>query len=517
MEVNMALFNNKKNQSSPERDNMLQLLNNLKNTSVFKTIDENFNFINGLLGTGIDLVEDKYDIMGGSIKAGLVFIDSISDKPMIRQHLILPLITSGAYNNSPDNTLAFIKSRIIAATSSAIAGGMDKVIEKLLSGETIIFLEGASSALIASSRKVEKKAIETPENERTVLGSQESFTDDIKTNIGTILKRLPTPLLHAEEFSVGTLSHTKVKLLWLNGIAKQSLIDDVKSRVQKIKIDNVDGIGNLAEMIEDNPSSIFPKYKQTERPDITVGMLSEGRVAIICENSPFTLIAPFSFWDNFKTMDDYEDRSTTASYLRVVRFIAFFLSILISPLYLSFVTYNHAIVPPTLALNIASGREGVPFPSVVELLLLSLAMSVIREAGLRMPSSVGYFVSTLAAVLIGQAIVQAGYVSASLTIVVAVSTISSFATSSTTLVYTSRLLNYFLILLSGAFGMFGLINGLIIIFWRLVKMQSFGIPYLSPVLPLDMEGIKDTFIRPNLSVLKKKKNLQGPENNSAGK
>jgi spore germination protein KA len=209
-------------------------------------------------------------------------------------------------------------------------------------------------------------------------------------------------------------------------------------------------------------------------------------------------------------MDDYAERSTSASYLRFVRYAAFLFSILLSPLYLSFVTYNQTVVPQPLALAIATGRAGAPFPSVVELLIMTFAITIIREAAMRIPGAVGFFIGTLAAVVIGQASVAAGYISASIIIVVAASEISSFAISTSTLVYTSRLINYFFIILSGMFGMFGLINGIAIVFWHLASLESFGVPYLYPLVPFELSAMKDTFIR--LGVLKKRFRILAPFN-----
>jgi spore germination protein KA len=389
---------------------------------------------------------------------------------------------------------------------------MAQVIGNILNGDTVLFIEKANSALVVGTRKVEKRSVEAPENEATVLGSQESFTDDIKINCSLILKRLPVPNLRFEEFTVGTLSCTKMKLIWLEGIANPEFINEARRRIRKIDIDNVDGIGVIGELIEDKPSSLFPKYRQTERPDVAARNLTDGHFLIICSNSPFAFIAPTLLWDNFRSMDDYEERSLTSSYLRIIRYVAFALSILISSLYLSFVTYNQAIVPPNLALNIAAGREGVPLPSVLELLFLTFFITIIREAGLRMPGSVGFFVATLAAVVIGQAVVTAGYVSPSLIIIVAIGTISSFAISTTTLVYPARLLNYIFIILAGCFGIFGVINGLVFLFWYLATLSSFGVPYLYPLIPLDKDGIKDLFVRSRLSVLKKRMKILSPQN-----
>ncbi|MBP2663418.1 MAG: gerAA 2, partial [Firmicutes bacterium] len=174
--------------------------------------------------------------------------------------------------------------------------------------------------------------------------------------------------------------------------------------------------------------------------------------------------------------------------------------------------YNQIIVPQSLAVTIAAGREGVPFPSGVELLLMTFGMTIIREAALRIPGSVGYFIGTLAAIVIGQAAVAAGYVSASIIIVVAISEISSFAVATTRITYTSRLINYSFIILAGFLGMFGLICGIVIIFWHLSSLESFGVPYLYPFIPFDLEGMKDTFIRMRLSVLKKRLRILAPFN-----
>jgi len=508
-----------------------------ENMKIFSTIDKNFNYLNDLFGEGIGLIKNKNEIFENGMQIGLVYIDSMTDKMIIRDHVLLPILSysdgqcknenaeffslskSGdEFNKSPDDVLLFIQSRVISATNTQITSDMDQVVERILSGCTVLFIEKAKSALIIGSRKAEKKAVESPENEATVLGSQESFTDDLSTNMSLMIKRLPAQGLHFEEFTVGTRSRTKIKLVWLDDIADPRIIDEARCRIDNIDIDNVDGIGMLAGLIEDKPMSLFPKYRQTERPDVATRNLTDGRFIILCDHSPFAFIAPVMIWDNFRTMDDYDERSPTSSYLRIVRYISFMLSISISALYLAFVTYNQAIVPPSLALSIAAGRETVPMPSVVELLLLTFSISIIREAGLRMPKSVSYFVGTLAAVVIGQAIVTAGYVSPSLIIVVAISTISTFAISSTTLVYPSRLLNYFLILMAGFFGIFGVINGFVIIFWNLASLSSFGVPYLYPVLPFDKEGFKDVFVRSPFTMLNKRMKRLSPKNRvSVGK
>jgi len=482
-------------------------------SGVFPTIDENFGFIGIFFGNGIGLNKRKFTIGGGKISAGIAYIESITNTDSLNKSIIAPLIKNNINSDmDPNDIQVLVRTKYILLPVISSSNQMEQVINGLLNGDVIIFIDNSNNAIIAGNRKLEKRAIEKPENETAIFGSQESFTDDLKSNISLIIKRLPHPNLKFEAFTVGKISRTQVRLIWLEGIANPEIIEDVKSRIQKIDMDIVGGIGMLSELIEDNPLSVFPLYKQTERPDITAFNLASGFFAIICSNSPYALIAPTSLWDNFKTMDDYDEKVISANYLRLVRYVAFAVSVLISPLYISFVTYNHSIVPQTIAFTIASGRQGVPFPTVVEVLLMSFAMSIIREAGVRMPGAVGYFIGTLAAVLIGQQIVTAGYVSASMVIVIAISVISSFAISTTTMVYTSRLLNYFFIILSGFFGMFGLINGVAIVLWHLSSQYSFGMPYLYPVVPFEKEGLGDTIIRYQLKSLRKRFQILAPNN-----
>ncbi len=481
--------------------------------SIFSTIDENFGFINSILGKDIGLIEKKYFVFNDKYIMGLVYINSLTDQKLVSSQVIEPLLKASIdIRNSSDDILNIIQSKFIYIPTVSKSDQMKDIVYSLLNGSAILFIDEIESALIIESRKVEKRAVEKPVNEVSTLASMDSLTEDITTNCNLIMKRLPTPDLQFEKFIVGKLSQTEVKLLWLEGIANKKIIDEVRKRIQKINIDMVDGIGVLSELIVDSTMSVFATYKQSERPDVLTKGLSDGQFVILCNNSPFGLLAPVTFWDNFKTMDDYSEIPLSSCYLRLLRCTAFILAITISPLYLAFVAYNHSIVPSTLAINITTGREGVPFPSIVELLIVSLGLTIIREASLRIPGTAGYFIGTLAAVVIGQAAVSAGYVSASLIIVVAVSYISTYAISSNTLLFSTRLINIFLILLSGMFGIFGIINGLIIIIWHMVSLESFGVPYMYPLVPFDFEGMKDTIIRAPFSVLKKRLRILSPYN-----
>jgi Bacillus/Clostridium GerA spore germination protein. len=493
----------KPDQNAKPPQNLVPVLPSQKQVRhVFASVEENFSFLEELLGKAIGLVQQRYSLGDCQTGMGVAYIDGMTNKEFISEQVIESLLRMDFDPNMKSaDMLALIMEKFIYIPDTITSEEMQQAITGLLRGNTVLFVNGVNAAIIINSQKMEKRSIEKPENEPTLFASRDAFTEDIETNSSLIIRRLPTPDLRFESFSVGKISQTMVKLLWLEGIANMKAVGEARQRLQKIDIDVVEGIGDLSALIEDQEVSAFPKYKQTERPDITAKYLSNGHFVLLCSNNPWAFVAPVSFWDNFKTIDDYNEKTLVAIYLRIIRILAFIISILISPLYLTFVTYNQQVVPPALALNISSGRQGVPFPSVVEILLLTVVIGIIREAALRIPSTVGFFVGILGAVIIGQAAVTAGYVSASVIIVVAVSAITSFAVSTNVLVLPSRLINYFLIALAGILGMFGLINGVALVFWHLINLKSFGMPYMYPLVPFDREMMKDTVIRAPLSFL----------------
>lgn len=472
------------------------------------SLDENLLFIKNQLGDSIGLCEGKIKAFQGQKEIGILYIKSLCDKGFISNNIITPLL-HGTLDSliEGEHIVILTQSLFISSINTKIINKKKDAIGELLRGNSVVFFEECSDILIVESSKGEKRSIGKPENESAVFSAKDAFVEDLQTNIGMVIKRLPIPNLKFETFTLGKLSCTNTRVLWINGLANDEILDELRNRLAKVRLKMVDGTSTLAELIQDKPTSLFPTCRLTERPDLVSRALSEGHIAILCNNSPFALIIPMSFWDSFKNMDDYSQLPVAGSLLRIIRIIAFFIASFISPLYLSFVTYNHTIVPPSLALNISQGREGVPFPSIIELVAMTIIIDIIREAGTRMPGMVGYFIGTLGAVIIGQAAVAAGYVSVSLIIVVAFAAIASFAISSTILVNTSRIINYFLILLAGSLGIFGFFYGSFIVLWRMSILESFGVPYLYPVVPFELKGWTDLFIRTPFKMLENKLSL----------
>jgi spore germination protein KA len=511
----MRMFSNKKEYRSGTRtgDGGTPDAEKTGERAVSGAAEQNVAAIRRVLGKDIGLIVKRYVIFKTRLEICLVYLDSMADKKTVGAQLLEPLLEGHAeFNPGHEDVFDAVLSRVTFSSAVDACTGMDTVLTALMGGKTILFAQGEERALLFDTQQAQHRPVEKPENEAAMLGAQDSLTEDIGINCNLITKRLKNPDLKFRSFTAGKLSQTQLKLLWIEGIAAPGVVEEAVSRLGRLDTDIIDGVGHLAELIRDSPLSIFPTYKQTQRPDVIARCLSDGQFAILCDNSPYAFVAPCSFWDQFKTADDYAQSTLISTYLRWIRYLSFVISSTISALYLAVVTHNHSIVPPELATAIATGRDGVPFPSLVEILLLTIIISIIREASLRIPGATGYFIGTMSAIVIGQAAVSAGYVSASVIIVISISVISAFAVSSSPLLYTTRLINYALILMAGLLGMFGLINGIVVVIWYMLSLKSFGLPYMYPAVPFDREALKDTLIKAPARALQKRFRLLAPTN-----
>lgn len=515
--INRSIRKVKKDWKSKKSNNKNLLPSKKQLRAVSSSLDDNLKFIAELTGHDDDVIIGKFMIMGGQKKAGVVYISGMADEKIVNEQIISRLKNLTEKNeknikNPSKHCFEFIKEHLLTTANVKETDRMEQVMEAMLIGNTVIFVDGIDAAVITGTRKFEKRAIEKPINESTVLGSKESFVEDINTNCMMLRRRLPSPDLRFESFTIGRVSHTKVKLAWIEGLANPKIIEEVRRRIQRIDIDYIFGSAAITELIEDNPLSVWPQYKLTERPDVLAPNLTEGRFALFCDGTPYVIMAPSLIMQHLETYDDYAERPIMGAFLRLLHIIAFCIAILLSPLYLSFVAYNHSIIPLDLAIQIASGRATVPFPSIVEIIVMTGLIDFLREAGLRSTKSVGSALGILGAVVLGQAAVAAGYVSAALVIVTAITAMANFAIPSGTFSGSTRVINYFFIILAGFLGIFGLVFGMVLLMWRLVSLRSFGISIFYPIAPGESHGIINTLIRSPIWRQRKRPSLLAPYN-----
>lgn len=435
------------------------------------------------------------------IRVAMAYIDGLVNKQMITEDMIKTFMydathinTKGLLQSSEDFQNLFTE-RLLAFTEVKTGDKMKELFASLLTGETVLLVNGLSTYFAVSTQSWKQRAISEPETEAAVRGPKEGFTESLQTNITLIRRRIKTPRLKFETFKVGTLTNTAVCISYIDGIVNDKIVAEVKERLQRIKIDGVLESGYIEEYIEEAPFSMFPTIHSTERPDKVAGGLLEGQVCLIVDTTPFALLLPVTFPQLLQASEDYYLRWPFASFVRVIRFAALNIALLAAPFYIAIVTYHQEMLPTPLLISVAAAREGVPFPAFVEALLMEATFEVLREAGVRLPKTIGQAVSIVGALVIGEAAVTAGLVSTAMVIIVATTAIASFTIPSYSGAYSIRILRFPLMALAAALGLFGIMVGLLIMLIHLCSLRSFGVPYISPLAPVTLRDLKDMFIR----------------------
>jgi len=489
----------------------------LNNRKLKKGINDNVADVKNIFQNDSDFISRKFQLCG-TITAEALFISTIVDTDKINRDIIrplqekrqdpitdfTPLTLDKKQERRKKDFLQWLLDDVLYHCAGETAEEMQSVINALLRGKTVIFIDGAEEALLLDTYKPEKRGIEQPETERVVRGPREGFIEQIQTNIYLLRYRLPVPEFRVEPMVAGNATKTKISVCYLDNLASKELVNEVKRRVNDICIDRILDAGYIEQLIQDNPRSPFPQIQNTERPDKAVGNLLEGRVVILVDGSPFALIVPAIFNQFYHTSEDYNDRWLVASLVRIIRFVALIFALTFSSFYITILSFHPELIPAKFVVAASSGRAGVPFPVVVEVLVMEVSMEILREATVRMPQQVGGALSIVGVLVIGQAAVMAGFVSPITVVIIAMSTIGSFATPSYNAATAFRMLRFPLIILSGMFGLLGLSVGLMFIINHMLSLRSFGIPYLAPVSPGNLQGFKDSVIRAPLRWLKER-------------
>lgn len=420
-----------------------------------------------------------------NIKAMICYIEGFIDKNILDRDIVKPIILN--LNTSKD------LEKILYVSSMKKEIDLEEIANKLNYGSIALFIDGINYSYTINLNKWDKRNIEEPEAEAVVRGPKEGFIEDILVNKVMLRRRIRNSNLVFEDKTLGKQTKTQISIAYINGIVNEDVLNEVKSRIGKIDIDGVLESGYIQQLIENNPTSFISTISDTQKPDVVAGKLLEGRVAIFCDGTPHVLTIPKFFVENLQTSEDYYTRPYFATFLRGLRVFSLFLSIVLPGLYVALQTFHQEMIPTVLLITMAGAREGVPFPAIVEAFLMTLMLELIKESGIRLPRAVGSAVSIVGALVLGQAAVEAGIVSAPMVIVVAATAIAEFAVPSLTeavVIY-----RFILILLGGFMGLYAMICGLVIIIVQIISLDSFGIPYGFPLAPVNKQGLKDSIIR----------------------
>ncbi|MFS8512844.1 MAG: spore germination protein [Planifilum fulgidum] len=369
-----------------------------------------------------------------------------------------------------------------------------ELLELLLDGFAVILMDGRRGALAACVEDMKRRDISKPITEVVIRGSHEAFNESIIDSIGLIRRRLATERFRIEMVKVGKVAKSRIAFCYLDGIARPELVEEVRRRVQRIEKFIFDS-GNLEQLIADHPWTPFPQLYYTERPDKAVASLLEGRVILLTDGSPYALIAPTTLFDLLHPSEDYYFHFLPASAIRIVRYISAFFALFLPSIYVVIVMYRPELIPTELFFRLIAQREGVPLPTVLEIFLMEVSFELMREAGIRLPPPAGQAVSIVGALIVGEAMIDAGLVAPVTVIVTATTGLSSFTISAFHLSYGLRVLRFLILLFAAFIGIFGLIIATFLILLHLLSLKSFGFPYLSPVVPGRSGDWRDVFIR----------------------
>ncbi|NGQ93676.1 spore germination protein [Brevibacillus sp. SYP-B805] len=460
-------------------------------------LEANIDMIRRTTGNSTDIVIRRVMVgQEGQHRAAVIFVDGLVDEMHVSRFLLEPLLeASFPPSFSAKETFFYIEKNLAAVGSMKQVSQWFEIFLELMSGSTIILLEDVPLALSASTKGGDYRSVEEPQSQLAIRGPRDGFTESLRTNTALIRRRIKNPNLWLETMRIGEVTQTDVAIMYIKGIVNDKIVKEVKTRLGRIKIDSVLESGYVEQLIEDQTFTTFPTIYHTERPDIVAANLLEGRVAIFIEGTPFVLVAPALFIQFFQAVEDYYARFDIATALRFLRVLVFFISLVAPAIYIAGTTFHQEMIPTLLVISIAAQREAVPFPAFVEALVMEVTFEILREAGVRLPRPIGQAVSIVGALVIGQAAVEAGFVSSAMVIVVSITAIASFATPSFAIAISARLIRFALMFLAAMFGFYGIIMGILAMAIHLCSLRTFGVPYMSPLAPFIPSNIGDTLFR----------------------
>lgn len=468
--------------------------------SIYPDVHETIKRIKKELGDPFDLLVSMNSTGScGDLIYASVYIENLIDRDSINSlsFEIASLLKSKEkpYPASMEDCLEIFRNTLCSFRRYGESSSFSGLCEDLLAGKTIFLLNGCDRFFSIDNFSAEGRSVTEPTSQSLIRGPKEGFVEDLGVNISLLRKRLRNKSLRIEALVMGTVTLTKIALIYIDGLARQDIIDEIRRRLTAVSIDGILDSGYIEELIKDDRYSIFPEFLNSEKPDSVVAELLEGKAAVLADGTAYVLTAPATFVAFLQSSEDYYHQYAVSSVIRITRYLAFLLTLVVPAAYIALVTFHQEMIPTPLLINIAAQREGVPFPALAEALIMEGIFEILREAGIRMPRIIGPAISIVGALVLGQAAVEAGVISAFMVIVVSITAISSFAIPNYSMANAIRIIRFILMILAGLMGLYGIFIGLIILILHLCKLKSIGLPYMTPITPKDKNARKDTILR----------------------
>ncbi|MFB5661454.1 spore germination protein [Alteribacillus sp. HJP-4] len=422
----------------------------------------------------------------------------IVDNQKVNESVIHPLVNNTDSDKENKSPVELADS--ISAPYHKITDSIEEAAESLIHGHVIVWLEGDKTAYCISGLGSPTREITEPSSQTVIRGPRLGFVESLQINTALLRRQIRNTNLRFQSMYIGSDTQTEVQISYLTGKVDENVLKELYKRLHAIRAEEIYESGMLEEYLgtfgrKGSWYSPFPLAQSVERPDAVASAIQEGRIAVLVDNTPFVLIYPSTFFQFFQSAEDYYQRFDFSTLIRMLRFLAYFISLYLPSLYVAITTFNPELIATDLLVSLSTQREGIPFPAFIEALLMEITFEILREGGIRMPRTIGPAISIVGAIVLGESAVMAGLVSPAVVIVVSLTAISSFVAPSYDFSISARMLRFFMMLFAASYGLFGILFFSLILLIHLVSLDSMGKPYMSPLAPFDLKGQKDTLLR----------------------
>ncbi|MCA1060221.1 spore germination protein [Rossellomorea aquimaris] len=416
----------------------------------------------------------------------LIYIDSLVDKNLIERNIIEPLLNSQAET---------IPETVINSAEYSRTSDLESTVKSLLQGSCALVAEDDPTALLIPVGADNERAIQEPQNEHTITGAHDGFTENMNKNIFLLRKRVKDPSFQIKSYTLGSKTNTKASIVYIEELVEHDPLNVLFQRMDSIDVGEIQSTGELEELIEDNRYSLFPQLLTTERPDRASAYLLEGKSVIIVDGNPNVLISPIDFFSFYQSPDDYNSRWLIGSFFRLIRIFSFLVALCLPAIYIAVVSFHSEVLPLWILYAIRIQIAYVPLPPLFEAMAMQLVLELLKEAAIRLPSPIAQTIGIVGGLVIGTAIVEAGFVSNTMIVVIALTAIASFVAPVNEMGTGARIMAFPIMLAANTFGFLGIVLALTVVLIHLCRLESFGKPYLQPVAPLHLRGLKDSIIK----------------------
>lgn len=448
---------------------------------------ENMVKVRALSQNSTDLLERQIEVSG--VPVAILMCEGMVNLQLFTQILVRPLTELSLENADGEAVARWVSRETVLSGDQKEFFTYDELFSFLMAGFVVLLIDGVDRGIACGMQGYSFRSVSEPSTEMNITGSREGFVEPIRVNQTMIRRRLRSPSLKFEMYPIGEKSRTDICLVYLTDTADPRMVEEVKRRLGKLSSDILLSQGYLRPYLEGQPLSPFSSVGTTERPDTLCAKINEGRIGILVDGTPFALVVPYLFEEHFQSMDDYSYRPYYGSFIRLLKYFAFLLSIFLPGGYVAITSFSPEMLPDSLLFNIAASEQQTPFSMMTEALVIHLIYEIMREAGLRLPRPVGHAVSIIGALVIGDAAVKAGIIGSSMVMVVALTALSSFVVPS--LYELAAILKFVFILVGGTWGLFGISVGFVLLLTNLCALESLGVPVMAPLSPCAPADLRD--------------------------